>query len=79
MKKNPYGLNMYSLLNGRTGAVVYEMNKAKEEGCRNTEDVFMKMWILIHGAACMTVTGDYDLTQSQTRLQLESAYKAFAR
>lgn len=79
MKKNPYGLNMYSLLNGRTGAVVYEMNKAKEEGCKNTEDVFMKMWILIHGAACMTVTGDYDLTQSQTRLQLESAYKAFAR
>ena len=22
----------------------------------------MKMWIFIHGAACMSLTGDYDLT-----------------
>ena len=79
MKKNDRGLNLYNLLNGRTGAVLQEMNKARTEGCAAPEEVFMKMWMLIHGAACMTITGDYDLSDAQTRLQLEEAYKAFAR
>ena len=56
-----------------------EMNKAKESGVDSAELIFMKMWMLIHGAACMTITGDYDLTSAQTRLQLEDAYKAFTR
>ena len=36
----------------------------------------MKMWIFIHGAACMTITGDYDLPEAETkRLLLESYEK----
>ena len=31
------------------------------------------------GAACMAITGDFDLTEAQTRLQLEDSYKAFIR
>ena len=38
----------------------------------------MKMWILIHGAACMSLTGDYDLTDVQTMGLLENTYQAFA-
>lgn len=79
MFKNNYGANLYSMLNGRTNAVIAEMTKAKEDGVTNPESIFMKMWMLIHGAACMTITGDYDLTKTQTRLQLEDAYKAFVR
>ncbi len=79
MTKNDRGYNLYNLLNGRTGAVITEMNKAKEEGVHNPEQIFMKMWMLIHGAACMTITGDYDLSEAQTRLQLEDAYKAFVK
>lgn len=79
MTKNTHGMNLYTMLNGRTGAVIGEMNAAKEDGVRNPEGIFMKMWMLIQGAACMTVTGEYDLTPVQTRLQLEDAYKAFVR
>lgn len=79
MKKNNQGLNLYTLLNGRTGAVLSEMNMARQDGVSSPEEIFMKMWMLIHGAACMTITGDYDLTTAQTRLQLEDAYKAFKR
>ena len=79
MTKNTHGMNLYNILNGRTNAVMIEMNKAKENGADSAELIFMKMWMLIHGAACMTITGDYDLTSAQTRLQLEDAYKAFTR
>lgn len=71
--------NLYTKLNGETGAVNAEMNKAKEEGARSPEMIFMKMWMLIHGAASMTITGDYDLSAAETRIQLEEAYKAFVR
>lgn len=79
MTKNTHGMNLYSLLNGRTNAVIKEMNAAKADGNRYPEQIFMKMWMLIHGAACMTITGDYDLTSAQTRMQLEESYKAFTR
>ena len=79
MTKNDRGYNLYNLLNGRTGAVLAEMNMAKSEGVKSPEQIFMKMWMLIHGAACMAITGDFDLTEAQTRLQLEDSYKAFIR
>lgn len=72
-------LNLYEILNGRSGAVKIEMINCKESGAAFPDQVFMKMWMLIHGAACMTITGDYDLSAIQTRLQLEDAYKAFVR
>lgn len=31
----------------------------------------------IHGAACMSLTGDYDLTDQQTMQLLEHSYYAF--
>ncbi|MBO7334187.1 MAG: TetR/AcrR family transcriptional regulator [Lachnospiraceae bacterium] len=71
--------NLYSKLNGRTGAVKTEMNMATEEGVSSPESIFMKMWMLIHGAACMSITGDFDLSYAETRIQLEEAYKAFVR
>ncbi len=79
MTRNTHNMNLYSLLNGRTNAVMREITAAKNDGARYPEQIFMKMWMLIHGAACMTITGDYDLTSIQTRMQLEDAYKAFTR
>ncbi len=35
------------------------------------------MWIFIHGAACMTLTGDYDLQEEDTIKLLEESYNAF--
>lgn len=70
--------SMYELLNGADGNVVYEINLAKAEGCPDPGDLFMKMWIFIHGAACMTLTGDYDLSDVQTMELLERSYEDFA-
>lgn len=70
--------SMYELLNGANGNVVSEINLAKAAGCPDPGDLFMKMWIFIHGAACMTLTGDYDLSEVQTLALLERSYEAFA-
>lgn len=70
--------SMYEVLNGDSGNVVYEINLARVAGCPDPGDLFMKMWIFIHGAACMTLTGDYDLSDKETMALLEHSYEAFA-
>ena len=71
--------SMYEILNGNVGNVVYEINMARTQGCDNPSDIFMKMWTFIHGAACMTLTGDYDLSNVETLNLLEKAYDDFTR
>lgn len=73
----PNRTSMYELLNGEAGNVVAEINLAKETGCTDPGGMFMKMWIFIHGAACMTLSGDYDLTDEETMKLLEKAYNSF--
>lgn len=70
--------SMYELLNAESGAVVAQINKAESAGCGNPQELFMKMWIFIHGAASMTLTGDYDLNEQETRDLLRGAYRAFS-
>lgn len=70
--------SMYELLNGTDGNVVYEINLAVMAQCPDPEKLFTKMWIFIHGAACMTLTGDYDLSDMETRELLEDTYRAFS-
>jgi len=70
--------SMYELLNGEAGNVGHEINLAKAMGCADAGNLFMQMWIFIHGAACMTLTGDYDLSDVQTMELLEQSYRAFA-
>jgi len=73
------GKTMYEVLNGRDGNVVNEINKARVSGCGDPGQMFMEIWIFIHGAACMTLSGDYDLTDEETVSLLEKAYDSFAR
>ncbi len=68
--------SLYEVLNGKDNFVALEINKAKQAGCKNASEVFMKMWIFIHGAACMSVTGDYDLSIEDTQVLLEEQYNA---
>ena len=72
------GKSLYDILNGTGGNVVREIRKAQEAGCKNAEDLFMRMWIFIHGAACMTITGDYDLTDEATAKLLIDTYHSYA-
>lgn len=79
LSENRGGKSLYELLNGSTGSVVTEINKAKRNGTTNASELFMKMWIFIHGAACMVITGDYDLSEEETILLLEDSYSAYAK
>lgn len=71
--------SMYEILNGKDGNVVHEFNLAKAAGCTDPGSLFMKMWMFIHGAACMSLTGDYDLTDIQTRELMEDTYHSFLK
>jgi AcrR family transcriptional regulator len=77
-EQGPESKSMYDLVNGAGENVVKEINKATAKGAGNAQDLFMKMWIFIHGAGCMAVTGDYDLDQASSVAMLEAAYKAFS-
>ncbi len=77
MAENRHGKSLYDLLNGEKGAVVREINHAKVYGCKDPSGMFMRMWIFIHGSACMSLTGDYDLPEADTVKLLEESYKAF--
>ncbi|MBQ7678310.1 MAG: TetR/AcrR family transcriptional regulator [Butyrivibrio sp.] len=69
--------SMYDLVNGEDENVVREVERARNKGVENAEHLFMKMWIFIHGAGCMAVTGDYDLEEEDSVAMLESAYFSF--
>lgn len=72
-----FGHSLYEILNGELQFVGHEINKAKNVGCKNPSGLFMQMWIFIHGAACMSLTGDYDLGDEETKDLLTKSYKAF--
>ena len=57
--------------------VLREIGRAKAEGCRDPQGLFMKMWIFIHGSACMSLTDDYDLPEVETVKLLEECYRVF--
>ncbi len=77
-QQEEYSKSMYDLVNGEGENVVAEVNKAAAKGVSNVQQLFMHMWIFIHGAGCMAVTGDYDLDEASSVAMLESAYKAFS-
>lgn len=77
LSPNRLGRSMYDLINGKEGNVSREIQAATGQGCRNASELFMKMWIFIHGAACMSLTGDYDLAEEETVQLLKDAYQSF--
>lgn len=77
LSENRFGRSMYDLVNGNTGNVSHEIQTATAQGCRNASELFMKMWIFIHGAACMSLTGDYDLSEEETVRMLKDCYQSF--
>jgi len=70
-----YGKSLYELLNGSTGAFMKELSRARALGVKDPGELFMKMWIFIHGAAGMAITGDYDLPESETIRLLRETYE----
>ena len=78
LSEERFGHSLYEILNGELQFVGHEINKAKNTGCTNPSGLFMQMWIFIHGAASMSLTGDYDLVGEETKDLLIKSYKAFS-
>lgn len=72
-----FGKSMYDIVNGDEGYISREIQSAKNQGSRNAGELFTRMWIFIHGAACMSLTGDYDLSDSETMQLLRDCYHSF--
>ena len=72
-----FGKSMYDIINGTEGYISREIQAARSQGSKNPSDLFTKMWIFIHGAACMTLTGEYDLPESETMQLLKNCYHSF--
>ncbi len=72
-----YGRSLYDMINGENGNVTKEIQAATSQGTANAGELFMKMWMFIQGAACMSLTGDYDLGENETVSMLKDAYQAF--
>lgn len=79
LKDDRGGKSLYELINGKNGNVLAEIALAKQDGCGKLEELFMQMWIFIHGAACMSITGDYDLSDSETAVLISNVYHAFKK
>lgn len=77
LTKERFGRSLYDLVNGTEGYVSREIQLASAQGCRDASGLFMKMWMFIHGAACMSLTGDYDLSGDETIQLLKDSYQAF--
>ena len=71
--------SLYELLNGKSENIKTEIQAAAAQGCPDPGSLFMKMWIFIHGAASMSLTGDYDLSDEETLAILENVYRAFLK
>lgn len=71
--------SLYELLNGSAENVKTQIQAAAARGCQDPGSLFMKMWIFIHGAASMSLTGDYDLTDQETMQMLENVCQSFLK
>lgn len=77
LSKERYGKSLYDMINGENGAVTSQIQAATSQGAANPSELFMKMWMFIQGAACMSLTDDYDLGEEETMVMLKEAYQAF--
>ena len=75
--KKEYSKPLYDILNCDKNYVTKEFVRAKELGVDGAQNLFSQLWIFIHGIACMTITGDYDLDEQQTLQMLIDTYNCF--
>lgn len=76
----PEGMSTYDLVNGgEKGYVRMEINKMKGLSAGQAGALFSKIWVFIHGMACMALTGDFDLTKDESVQMIESTYRSFRR
>lgn len=76
----PERMSTYDLVNGgEKGFVRMELNKIQGLSAAQAGMLFSRIWIFIHGMACMALTGDFDLTKDESVQMIESTYNSFRK
>lgn len=69
---------MYDLINGgENGFVIKQLRKIKNLDMNKAGDIFMKVFIFMHGMACMAICGELDLSKEEVLPTLTDAVKGF--
>lgn len=69
---------MYDLINGaQNGFVIKELRRIKNLDMNKAGDIFMKVFIFIHGMACMAICGELDLTKEEILPTLKETIEGF--
>lgn len=71
---------MYDLINGGEHSfVIKELRRLPNLDMNHAGDIFMKIFIFMHGMACMATNGEFDLTNEEVIPMLEEAVNKFSR
>ena len=69
---------MYDLINGNeNGFVIKELKRVKNLDMNRAGDIFMKVFIFMHGMACMAICGELDLSKEEVLPTLTEAVNGF--
>lgn len=69
---------MYDLINGaENGFVIKQLRRIKNLDMNKAGDIFMKVFIFMHGMACMAICGELDLTQEEILPTLKETVEGF--
>lgn len=78
MTKHSEDVTMYNLLNGKEGGfVIKELRRIPNLDMNNAETIFMKVFVFMHGMACMVTNGEFDLSDNETSDMLKSVITQF--
>ena len=69
---------MYDLINGKEHSfVINEIKKIPNLNMSHAGDIFMKIFIFMHGMACMAICGELDLSKEEILPTLEETIQSF--
>lgn len=69
---------MYDLINGKESAfVIKELKRIPNLDMNNAGMIFMKVFVFMHGMACMVTNGEFDLDDNETTEMLVSVISSF--
>ncbi|MDO4965901.1 MAG: TetR/AcrR family transcriptional regulator [Lachnospiraceae bacterium] len=69
---------MYDLINGKeSGFVIKELRRIPNLDMNNAGMIFMKVFVFMHGMACMVTNGEFDLEDNETTDMLVNVISSF--
>ncbi|MBO6149093.1 MAG: TetR/AcrR family transcriptional regulator [Lachnospiraceae bacterium] len=76
LEENHVGKSMYDLVNGGSrNYVIKEIKRLPNIKPDDAEPIFMKIWLFIHGVACMILRDDFDMGEEELKSLLEDMFK----